>query len=69
MLVTFVGIVLSAWLLPAVAKQWDDRPKAQQLKVSLVGEIAAASATAIGNGERFVQTQSDRSLRAETVRA
>jgi hypothetical protein len=41
--VTFLGIALTAWLLPAFTRQWDDRQKANELKARLVQEIAAAA--------------------------
>jgi hypothetical protein len=68
LLVTVVGIVLSAWLLPALTRQWDDRQKANELKVALVSDIAAASANAIGDAGQ-IRAEGDRSLRARAVRA
>jgi hypothetical protein len=47
---TLVGVALSAWLLPAITKQWDDRRSAHELKASLVGRIAAASSNAFTGG-------------------
>ena len=32
LVVTLVGIALTAWLLPAFTRQWDDRQKAQELR-------------------------------------
>ena len=45
------GLVLSAWLLPAFTRQWDDRQKAHEVKSSVVSEIAAASAHSLTGGE------------------
>jgi hypothetical protein len=42
-IVTLVGIALTAWLLPAFTRQWDDRQKAQALKADLATQIAAAT--------------------------
>ena len=44
---TLVGIVLTAWLLPAFTRQWDDRQKARQLKAELVADMASATADAM----------------------
>jgi hypothetical protein len=41
--VTLLGIALTAWLLPAFTRQWDDRQKAQELKTSLITEMTAAT--------------------------
>jgi hypothetical protein len=49
--VTFVGIALTAWLLPAFTRQWDDRQKAQELKAGIVADMAAATARALVGGE------------------
>lgn len=38
---------MSAWLLPAVTRQWDDRQKARELKASLITEIASGTANAL----------------------
>jgi hypothetical protein len=51
LLVTLLGIGLSAWLLPAFSRQWDDRQKAQQLKVAIVSDMASATARALIGGE------------------
>jgi hypothetical protein len=49
--VTVLGIALSAWLIPAFTRQWDDRQKARELKASLVTEMAAATAAALTSGK------------------
>jgi hypothetical protein len=51
LLVTVVGLVLSAWLLPALTRQWDDRQKADDLKSAIVTDMASASAQALIGGE------------------
>src|SRR3982751_5368573 len=47
LVVTLLGIGLTAWLLPALTRQWDDRQKAQEVKAALVREMAGASARVI----------------------
>jgi hypothetical protein len=42
--VTLLGIALTAWLLPAFTRQWDDRQKARELKAAVIAQIAAATA-------------------------
>ncbi len=44
---TLAGVVLSAWLLPAFTRQWDDRQKARQLKAAIVADMASDSARAL----------------------
>jgi hypothetical protein len=56
-LVTLVGIVLSAWLFPAITRQWDDRQKAHELKVSMVAEMASATARALVAGHDAVRVR------------
>ena len=54
LIVTVLGICLSAWLIPAFTRQWDDRQKAQELKAGLVTEMSeAASAALIGSRARI----------------
>jgi hypothetical protein len=53
-LVTLIGLVLSAWLLPAITRQWDDRQKAHQVKTALVTEMAEASARALTGARRLL---------------
>lgn len=45
LLIPVVTIGLTAWILPAAAKQWQDRQRAQELKVELISDIAKANAT------------------------
>jgi hypothetical protein len=49
--VTLIGIALSAWLIPAFTRQWDDRQKAQQLKTAIVSDMASGTARALIQGE------------------
>jgi hypothetical protein len=47
LLVMLLGVALTAWLLPAFTRQWDDRQKARDLKAGLVAEIASATSQAL----------------------
>jgi hypothetical protein len=51
LLVTVLGFALSAWLIPAMTKQWDDRQKVHELKADVVAEMASVSARALLAGE------------------
>ena len=42
--VTFLGIALTAWLLPAFTRQWEDRQKARELQAGIADNIALATA-------------------------
>jgi hypothetical protein len=53
-IITLTGIVLSAWLLPAITRQWDDRQKAHQVKTALATEMAEASARAFTGARRLL---------------
>jgi hypothetical protein len=66
---TLLGIALTAWLLPAVARQWDDRQKAAELKASLVAEVASASANALTGGEEILIGRSNGAPRAFSIPA
>src|SRR5438874_375987 len=54
LLVTLLGIALTAWLLPAFTRQWDDRQKSHELAASLIGESAAANADVLTAGQDAV---------------
>src|SRR5262245_30256131 len=54
LIVTLLGIALTAWLLPAFTRQLDDRQKAHELKAAVVGQAAAASARALTGGEQLI---------------
>jgi hypothetical protein len=43
---TVVGALLTLWVLPAFARQFDDQQKARELQSSLIEEIAVASSEA-----------------------
>jgi hypothetical protein len=45
--VTVVGALLSAWLIPAVTRQWQDQQKARELKASLVSRISRDATRAL----------------------
>jgi hypothetical protein len=48
--VTFLGIALTAWLLPAFTHQWDDRQKVRELQAQFADAIAVGTATALSKG-------------------
>jgi hypothetical protein len=50
-LVTVLGFALSAWLVPAMTRQWDDRQKEHELKAGVVADMASVSARALLGGE------------------
>jgi len=47
---TLVGVTLSAWLIPAFTRQWEDRQKARELKAAITDEIAAATSRTLNAG-------------------
>jgi hypothetical protein len=49
--VTLLVAALSTWIAPAIARQWDDRQKAQELKAAVVGDMATATSSALVGGE------------------
>src|SRR3954447_9135903 len=57
-LVSILGIALSAWLLPAVTRQWDDRQKERELKAQIIAQMASSTAKAVVAGEAFWFAQS-----------
>jgi hypothetical protein len=56
LVVTLLGIALTAWLLPAITRQWNDRQKAHELKAAVVAQIAAATARALTGGEDILRS-------------
>lgn len=50
-LVTVLGLALSAWLIPAMTRQWNDRQKEHELKAAVVADMASATAQALISGE------------------
>jgi hypothetical protein len=47
---TLIGVTLSAWLIPAFTRQWEDRQKARELKAAITDEIAAATSRTLNAG-------------------
>jgi len=47
---TLVVALLSVWVAPAFARQWDERQKARELQAALAQEVAVATTAAIGDG-------------------
>jgi hypothetical protein len=64
LIVTLVGIVLRAWLLPALTRQWDDRQKAHELKVGVTQDIAGATADALFGGNTTYEPSQNGSVLA-----
>jgi len=58
LLVTLLGIALSAWLLPGLTRQWDDRQKARGLQASLVAQISTETADALAGGRNLLLRRS-----------
>jgi hypothetical protein len=54
-MVTIVVAAFTAWVAPALTRQWDDRQKAHELKASLVAEMASASGQALVAGADAVR--------------
>ena len=48
---TVLGLALTAWLLPAMTRQWDDRQKEHELKAAVISDMASATARALVAGE------------------
>jgi hypothetical protein len=46
-LVTVIGALLSAWVIPAVTRQWQDQQKARELKAALVERIGRNTTEAL----------------------
>lgn len=63
LLITVVGLALSAWLLPAITRQWDDRQKARDLQASLIEDMSSASARALVAGLDAMRTNQPSSER------
>jgi hypothetical protein len=56
--ITVLGLALTAWLLPAMTRQWDDRQKEHELKASVIADMASATARALVAGEAIWPLQS-----------
>lgn len=67
-LVTVLGFALSAWLVPAMTRQWDDRQKVHELKAGVVAEMASVSSQALLGGEAVWSGKEHRSPRPPTAR-
>jgi hypothetical protein len=50
-LVSLLGLTLTAWLLPALTRQWDDRQREHELKAAIVANMASSTARALVGGE------------------
>lgn len=50
-LVSLLGLTLTAWLLPALTRQWDDRQREHELKAAIVADMASSTARALVGGE------------------
>jgi hypothetical protein len=48
--VTLLGAALTAWFLPALTRQWDDRQKARELKGDLVTQMSRATVNSVLDG-------------------
>ena len=47
LLFTLFGAALSAWLIPAFTRQWQDRQKEREIKVALVSDIGDSTSDAL----------------------
>jgi hypothetical protein len=62
LIVTLLGIALTAWLLPAFTRQWDDRQKARELKATTITDLSSAVAEAyVDSGRVLYATTADAS--------
>jgi hypothetical protein len=62
-LLTLLVAVLSVLVGPALARQWDDRQKARELKAAIADEIATATARTLGAGVYVARAQEPRARR------
>jgi hypothetical protein len=53
LLVTALGFALTAWLVPAMTRQWDDRQKEHALEAAIVADMGKDSAQALVGGEEI----------------
>lgn len=49
--VTLLGIALTAWLLPALTRQWNDRQSAHRLQAGIVSDMTLATARIFQGGD------------------
>jgi hypothetical protein len=50
-LITLFGALVSAWLVPAFTRQYQDRRKEREIKVGLVSEIGDATSDALATSQ------------------
>jgi hypothetical protein len=55
-LATVVGLAVTAWLIPAMSRQWEDRQKEHDLKAAIVADMSSATARALVGGEAIWST-------------
>jgi hypothetical protein len=60
LVVAVVGIALTAWLFPALTRQWDDRQKASELKAALVAQMSSDSGNALIGGQDILLSRRNR---------
>lgn len=68
LLVTLLGIALTAWLLPAFTRQWDDRQKARALKAELADSVSAATANLLASADRLTEARGSQDREYPTAR-
>ena len=56
-LVSLLGLALTAWLIPALTRQWDDRQREHELKAAIVADMASSTARALVGGEAIWSNQ------------
>jgi hypothetical protein len=62
LIVTLVGIALTAWLLPAITRQWDDRQQAHDLQAEVVAQIASATGHALVKADQAESLPRNRAI-------
>ena len=67
-LVTVLGLALSAWLLPALTRQWDDRRREHEFKAAIVADIASSTARSLVGGEAIWSASNPRLTKEERAR-
>jgi hypothetical protein len=58
-LFTVLGLAVTAWLIPAMSRQWDDRQKEHDLKAAIVADMSSATARAVVGGEAIWSAAED----------
>jgi hypothetical protein len=60
---TLVALALSAWVIPAFTRQWDDRQKARELQAGLVTQMSSVTGRALTDAVRVYRLRgSDRAV-------